>query len=176
MRRVTLFKGMRAARNPRARSVHLSLEILEDRVVPSGTPTGGQAGYATPGVELLNNGAVSPAGSAGQPAGFSPGQISQAYGFNQITFNNGTVRGDGSGQTIAIVDAYNQPNILSNLQTFDLTYGLAAPPSFTVVNQSGGSTLPAADQGWGLEESLDVEWAHAMAPGAKDRAGRGQQQ
>jgi hypothetical protein len=36
----------------------------------------------------------------------SPAQISQAYGFNQITFNNGTVQGDGTGQTIAIVDAY----------------------------------------------------------------------
>jgi subtilase family serine protease len=158
MRRVTLFAGMRAARNPRARSIRLNLEILEDRVVPSG--------YANPGVELLTPGAVSPAGGAGQPAGFSPSQISQAYGFNGITFNNGSVRGDGSGQTIAIVDAYNQPNITSNLQTFDSTYGLPDPPNFTVVNQNGGSTLPAADQGWGLEISLDVEWAHAMAPGA----------
>jgi hypothetical protein len=87
-------------------------------------------------------GEASPAGGPGQPVGFSPSQISQAYGFNQITFNNGTVKGDGSGQTIAIVDAYNQPNIASDLQTFDSMYGIAAPPSFTVVNQTGGSTLP----------------------------------
>src|SRR6185437_2581975 len=87
--------------------------------VPSGTPLGEPSGYATPGVEMVNAGAVSPAGGPGQPAGFSPSQISQAYGFNRITFNNGTVRGDGSGQTIAIVDAYNQPNIISNLHTFD---------------------------------------------------------
>src|SRR6185437_12950022 len=119
MRRITLFPGMRAARNPRARSIRLNLEILEDRVVPSGTPLGEPSGYATPGVEMVNAGAVSPAGGPGQPAGFSPSQISQAYGFNRITFNNGTVRGDGSGQTIAIVDAYNQPNIISNLHTFD---------------------------------------------------------
>ncbi|MGA3068471.1 MAG: S53 family peptidase, partial [Tepidisphaeraceae bacterium] len=75
--------------------------------------------------------------------------------------------GNGSGQTIAIVDAYNDPNIASNLATFDSTWGLAAPPSLKVVNESGGSSLPAANSTWDLEISLDVEWAHAMAPGAK---------
>jgi subtilase family serine protease len=110
--------------------------------------------------------AFNPRGGPGQPGGFSPAQISQAYGFNRITFNDGTVQGDGTGQTIAIVDAYSQPDISSDLQTFDATYGLPAPPNFTVVNQNGGTSLPAADQGWGLEISLDVEWAHAMAPKA----------
>jgi subtilase family serine protease len=100
------------------------------------------------------------------PPGYGPSQISQAYGFNQITFNNGTIKGDGTGQTIAIIDAYDQPNIAGDLATFDATYGLPAPPSFTKVNENGGTTYPAADQGWGLEISLDVEWAHAMAPGA----------
>src|SRR5262249_41943798 len=100
------------------------------------------------------------------PGGFSPQQISQAYGFNQISFSNGTIKGDGSGQTIAIVDAYSQPNIASDLATFDSTYGIAAPPRFTVVNQTGGTSLPTSNTSWGLEESLDVEWAHAMAPGA----------
>ncbi|HEY7326763.1 MAG TPA: hypothetical protein VH592_03940 [Gemmataceae bacterium] len=101
-----------------------------------------------------------------QPLGFSPQQISKAYNFNDITFNQGTIKGDGSGQTIAIVDPYSQPNITGDLQTFDSTFGLSAPPTFTVVNQSGGNALPVADATWGLEESLDVEWAHAMAPGA----------
>jgi subtilase family serine protease len=125
-----------------------------------------------PGAEVLvptlraGTYAVTPNGSPGQPGGLSPQQVSQAYGFNQITFDNGTIRGDGSGQTIAIVDAYNQPNIASDLQTFDATYGLPAPPNFVVVNENGGGSLPAANQSWGLEESLDVEWAHAMAPGA----------
>src|SRR5262249_45066694 len=50
--------------------------------------------------------------------------------------------------------------------TFDARWGLPAPPSFTVVNQTGGTTRPAKNQGWGLEISLDVEWAHAVAPGA----------
>jgi hypothetical protein len=122
--------------------------------------------FVTPDVLLANADGMSPSAGSGQPAGFSPQQIRQAYGFNPIYFSNGTIKGDGSGQTIAIVDAYNQPNIRSDLAAFDSMYGLPAPPSFTVVNQTGGSTLPATDTGWGMEESLDVEWAHAMAPGA----------
>ncbi len=126
----------------------------------------GRESFATPGAIVVNPDGASPDGEPGQPNGFSPQQISQAYGFNQITFNNGTVQGNGAGQTIAIVDAYSQPNIVSDLAQFDSTYGLAAPPSFSVVNQTGGSTLPSADANWGNEESLDVEWAHAMAPQA----------
>ncbi len=121
--------------------------------------------FATPDVLLAPANGRSSAGPSGQPAGFSPGQIRQAYGFTPITFN-GTIQGDGSGQTIALVDAYNQPNISSDLRAFDSMYGLPAPASFTVVNQTGGSVLPAVDAGWGMEESLDVEWAHALAPGA----------
>jgi hypothetical protein len=101
---------------------------------------------------------------------FNPTQIRHAYGFDQISFINGqgqSVAGDGTGQTIAIVDAFNQPNIVTDLQKFDQTFGLAAPPSLQVVNQTGGSTLPANDVGWGEEISLDVEWAHAIAPQAK---------
>ena len=166
MRRVPLFAGVRAAKNRRARSVRPCLEILEDRVVPSADPTNGLVGYASPPAEVVRSSDAAPMGGPGQPPGFSPQQISQAYGFNQIYFNNGTIKGDGTGQTIAIVDAYNQPNIAGDLHSFDSTYGLADPPSFRVVNQNGGANLPAADQGWGLEISLDVEWAHAMAPGA----------
>jgi len=99
------------------------------------------------------------------PFGFSPAQVQTAYGFNNISF--GGVAGDGSRETIAIVDAYDDPNIQSDLNTFDAQYGL---PATTVirVNETGGVTYPTSDQtgGWELEESLDVEWAHAMAPGA----------
>jgi subtilase family serine protease len=166
MRRITLSPGVRAARISRAHSIRPCLEILEDRLLPAVAPTSGVVSMAVPGVSLISFSAISPNGGPGQPGGFSPQQISQAYGFNQIRFDNGAIQGDGSGQTIAIVDAYNQPNIASDLQTFDSTYGLAAPHSFAVVNENGGSSLPAADQSWGLEISLDVEWAHAMAPEA----------
>jgi subtilase family serine protease len=144
---------------------HLQLEELETRLTPS---TDLLSHAATPDFHVINSGSASSsvAPAASLPGGFGPQQISQAYGFNQITFSNGSIKGDGSGQTIAIIDAYNQPNITSDLATFDSTYGLAAPPKFTVVNETGGTSLPASDTNWGVEESLDVEWAHAMAPGA----------
>lgn len=166
MRRFTLSSWVRAARMSRPHSVRPCLEMLEDRLVPTIGSTSGLADVAVPQAELLSSAAVTANGSAGQPAGFSPAQIHQAYGFNQITFDNGAIPADASGQTIALIDAYNQPNIASDLQTFDAAYGLPAPPSFTVVNQNGSSSLPSTNASWGLEESLDVEWAHALAPRA----------
>jgi subtilase family serine protease len=99
------------------------------------------------------------------PSIFTPAQIQQAYSFNQIRFatSSGSVIGTGAGQTIAIVDAYDDPRIMSDLVTFDRRFGIADPPSFTVVKQSG----TVANAGWSSETALDVEWAHAMAPGAR---------
>ncbi|HET6881498.1 MAG TPA: S53 family peptidase [Pirellulales bacterium] len=101
-------------------------------------------------------------------SGDTPGQISNAYGFNQVSFNYGnqTVAGNGAGQTIAIVDAYGDSNITSDLHAFDKEFGLP-DPVLNVVNQNGGTRLPGNNSGWALETSLDVEWAHAMAPQAK---------
>lgn len=101
-------------------------------------------------------------------AGFTPAQIRQAYGFNQITLASGktTVAATGQGQTIAIVDAYNDPNIVTDLHTFDLQFGLT-DPTLTRVSQTGSNTkLPATNADWDREISLDVEWAHAIAPKA----------
>jgi hypothetical protein len=100
---------------------------------------------------------------------FTPIQIRHAYGFDRIGFvdaTRGLVAGDGSGMTIGIVDAFDDPNIASDLAHFDSTYGLPAPPMFTKVNQTGGTTYPAPNRGWATEIALDVEYAHAMAPGA----------
>jgi subtilase family serine protease len=106
-----------------------------------------------------------PAASSGI-SGYTPAQIKAAYGISSLSF--GSTSADGTGQTIAIIDAYNDPNIASDLAAFDAAMGIAAPPSFKVVNQNGGSTLPGTDpsQGWEGEIALDVEWAHAIAPGA----------
>jgi subtilase family serine protease len=143
-------------RRPASISMRPQLEALEDRRVPAVF----SPAYLLPG----GPGDVSPQSSPG-PVGYSPAQVKQAYGFNQIVF--GAVVGDGTGQTIAIVDAGDDPTIAADLLAFDQAYGLPAPPSFTVVNQRGGSTLPPPVSGWSLETSLDVEWAHAIAPGAK---------
>jgi hypothetical protein len=107
---------------------------------------------------------VKAAGGLAPSGGYSPAQLRQAYGFNQISF--GSIKGDGTGQTIALIDAYDDPNIAGDLAAFDSALGIPAPPSFKKVNQTGGMSYPTVDANWGLETSLDVEWAHGMAPGA----------
>lgn len=97
---------------------------------------------------------------------FTPAEIRQAYGINTISQN-------GAGETIAIVDAYNDPDITGDVSSFDSMYSLQqfnvpGGPTFKVLNQTGGTSVPpnAAPGNWDLEESLDVEWAHAIAPKA----------
>jgi subtilase family serine protease len=102
--------------------------------------------------------------------GYTPAQLKHAYGLDQI-------KGDGTGQTIAIVDAFDNPGLVSStaanfntsdLHQFDVGLGLPDPPSFVKVAQDGSTNYPPADPtgGWETEEDLDVEWAHALAPGA----------
>ena len=135
-----------------------AFEALESRALLSASP-----------LSALNaHPLISPLVTNTVPYGYTPAQISQAYGFNQIAFTtaSGSVSGTGAGQTIAIVDAYNDPNIVNDLKAFDSQFALAAPPKLTVVNENGSSRLPAASASWAMEISLDVEWAHAIAPGA----------
>jgi hypothetical protein len=112
-------------------------------------------------------------------SGYTPAQIRQAYGFDAISFTSSTtsattltpsatasIVGTGAGQTIAIVEAYRDPTIAADLRHFDRQYHLP-DTSLVQVNQKGGSKLPAVDAGWAQETALDVEWAHAVAPGAK---------
>jgi len=97
---------------------------------------------------------------------FNGAQIQHAYGMDAVTLydiNGNPVQGDGSGETIAIVDAYRELNIASDLAHFDALYGLPDPPSFTEIYAQG---TPSGNTGWGLEIALDVEYAHSMAPGA----------
>ena len=96
----------------------------------------------------------------------SPAQLRHAYGIDQISFtgpDGTTVAGNGSGQTIAIVEEGVDPTLGADLTTFDQFYGIPAPPSFSVVDQNGVTTQNVDIVG---EASLDVEWAHAVAPGA----------
>lgn len=101
------------------------------------------------------------------PSGLSPTQIQLAYGWAST---------GGSGQTIAIVDAYNDPTAESDLNTFSQQYGLPKTCAstgggqpcfvFTKVDQNGSTRYPRTDAGWALEISLDIQWAHAIAPQA----------
>jgi subtilase family serine protease len=96
-----------------------------------------------------------PGATTSSPTGYSPTEIYGAYGINQIASS-------GAGETIAIIDAYGSPTVQSDLANFDTTYELPAA-DLVVVKQPG---LSGSDSGWALETSLDVEWAHAIAPGA----------
>jgi V8-like Glu-specific endopeptidase len=104
--------------------------------------------------------------TSASPVGLTPAQIRKAYGYDQIQFGGTT--GDGSGQTVAIVDAYHSPTMLQDLRTFDAAFGLSDPPSFIQVAQDGSQNYPSVDPtgGWAIETALDVEWVHALAPKA----------
>jgi subtilisin-like proprotein convertase family protein len=140
---------------PRRPALSSRLELLEDRTLPS-------ASNLTGIVAQTFHNIVAEYGPGQSPGGYWPSQIRQAYGFNQLSL-------DGTGQTIAIVDAYSDPNLSSDLAAFDSQFSLSAPPSFLQVSQTGGpsSSVPTdSTGGWEVEEALDVEWAHAIAPKA----------
>jgi subtilase family serine protease len=97
-------------------------------------------------------------------SGYTPSQIAAAYGVGGVTFQSSTgakVDGDGSGQTIAIIDLYHDPNLQASLNAFDAQYSLPNV-ALDVIDQAGNQT----NSDWAVEETLDVEWAHAIAPGA----------
>jgi hypothetical protein len=145
----------RRSRRPAKPSRPATMQPLEARQFMSVTvPT------AEPDVSLIA------AASTGTVVGYTPAEVRTAYGFSSLSFSSGKVAATGAGQTIAIVDAYSDPNIASDLSKFDTQFGLAAA-ALSVVNQTGGTTLPSANASWAEEISLDVEWAHAIAPGAK---------
>jgi len=150
---------------------------------PSGSPSSGSrpvgaAGSVTPVTEPARTGSLSPgvtpatarhtvtahgADEAVAPPGYSPAQMTAYLGLT----------GDGKGQTIAIVDATDDPDIAADAETFSQQYGLpgvcgsgGAPGDCFTLDVGQQSASAGSDPGWALETSLDVEWAHAIAPDA----------
>jgi subtilase family serine protease len=114
------------------------------------------AGKANPAVPPTFSCQTSPSGSC-----FGPAQIRAAYGIDQVD-------ADGAGRTIVIVDAFQSPTIQHDLDLFDAVFELpdttvqiVAPDGLTPFNQADPNQT-----GWAGEISLDVEWAHAIAPAA----------
>ena len=114
----------------------------------AGLSGGGMNGVSTPPihVNLSRSGAE-----------YMPSQIRHAYGFDQLATT-------GAGQTIAIVDAYGSPTITADLAHFSTQFGLPTA-ALTLAYPAGKPTT--TDPGWAMETSLDVEWAHAIAPSAR---------
>lgn len=98
---------------------------------------------------------------------YDPFQMRHAYGIDSL-INAGFT---GAGRTIVIIDSFQSPSLPTDLDTFDTTYGLPARSTFfTQVAPDGLTPFDPSNPdmvGWSSEITLDVEWAHAIAPGAK---------
>jgi kumamolisin len=132
-------KGVRA-------HTHLQVFVPEQTVTPFAGPPFAGLGFETPASLACVYSLVTRANSCNP----------------NLVFANPT----GGFGAIALVDAFHDPTALTDLQRFSTQFGLKAP-NLTVVFAAG--TKPAQDPtgGWELEESLDLQWAHAMAPDAK---------
>ena len=98
-------------------------------------------------------------GGGGIPAGYAPVDLQSAYNLTSASSKN------GNGETVAIVDAYNDPNALSDLNTYRTEFHLPTCTScFTQVNQNGGTTLPRNSSSWSEEISLDLDMVSAICP------------
>jgi len=138
---------------------HTNVELM----IPSGRSTSAAPGF----------GAVTPASTTPAP-GFvaeTPASLGCVYflvstrvaGCNPLT---ATLNPSGGSKVIAIVDAFDDPNAATDLATFSIQFGLPAA-NFSKVFASGVKPPQDPTGGWELEASLDIEWAHAMAPSAK---------
>jgi subtilase family serine protease len=118
--------------------------------------------YTRPHV-VINATTTNPSDLSAPPtSAFTPSMIRHAYGFDAIS-------NQGAGQTIAVIDAYDDANIESDLVTFSSQFNLpsctSASGCFMTLYASG--SRPEASPQWAIETALDVEWAHAIAPQAK---------
>jgi hypothetical protein len=101
--------------------------------------------------------------TSGEAGGLTPADLASAYAYDPT---------GGSGQTVAVVDAYNDPKIEEDLARFDAKYGLAACTRangcLRVVGELGTNKLPPNDkEGWSYETSLDVEAVRAVCQGCR---------
>ena len=149
----------------------LSLERLEKRQLLSIAPIHVAVPQPLPPMTALQPGDYLPIPGVTVPvpgAIFVPAQIQRAYGLNQVT-------DQGQGETIALVDAYSQPNIRNDISVFSSDFGLPqmdgknGDPTLSVLVPTGQPTpidapTSGPNAGWGIEISLDVEWAHSIAP------------
>jgi subtilase family serine protease len=95
-----------------------------------------------------------------QVACYSPNQIERAYDLPAL-YAKGY---NGAGKTIVIVDSFGSTTVRHDLAVFDAAFHLPAPPSFKIIQPAGA--VPHPNSGWAGETDLDVEYSHAIAPGA----------
>jgi Fibronectin type III domain len=106
--------------------------------------------------------AVLPDASEPTPAGYLPSELQAAYGLTAASAS------DGATQTVALVDAYDDPNAEADLAVYRSQFGLAACSTangcFAKVNQTGGTSYPSPNTGWSEEISVDLDMVSAICP------------
>ncbi len=102
---------------------------------------------------VTKGGTATPSATTTYSSGYAPADLVKAY----------SIPRNGSTNTIAIVDAYANPNAQADLDKYRGQFGLGQK-TITQVNQTGGTTLPAGDVGWGQAEALDLDMASAACP------------
>jgi kumamolisin len=136
-------KGINAHTN--IRFVVPNTPLVRAAVSPNLPPYAGY-GYETPASLACIHGLVTPV--------------------NGCNPNSVTAVAKGGSRAIAIVDAYHYPAALADLQAFSKQFGLPVPTTSSFQTVYANGVQPARDLGWELEEALDIEYAHAMAPNA----------
>ncbi len=143
---------------------------------PAGSAATMAAAASAPAI-AVKSGVLHPVGGMPAPSqancvasGFyhclTPQQVETAYNLAPL-YRHGVT---GKGETIVIVDSFGSPTIMKDLAVFDRQFRLPAPPSFRIIAPAG--KIPKWNPGnsdmtgWGGETTLDVEYAHAIAPGA----------
>src|SRR5579863_1359009 len=136
-----------------------------------------KAPTAAPPTIVVKSGVVHPTGGLSTPSqancvesGFyhclTPEQVETAYNLTPL-YRHGVT---GKGETIVIVDSFGSPTVMKDLAVFDRQFKLPAPPAFRIIAPAGKIPKWNPDDsdmtGWGGETTLDVEYAHAIAPGA----------
>jgi subtilase family serine protease len=142
---------------PAATAAPLTRASLHAARVCSSAPVG----YAHCDAQAMVNSSGTTVASTA-PKGLTPANIRSAYALSATA---------GSGKTVAIVAAYNDPTAEADLAVYRKTFGLPACTKangcFRKVNQSGGSTMPPVDAGWATEISLDLDMVSATCPACK---------
>ncbi len=146
---------------------NLSLERLEERQLLSTVPLATLSALPPMLPDIQPGGIIPLSSPTSYPSAvYTPSQVRTAYGVNKIP-------DEGQGMTVAIVDAYSQPYIQSDVNTFSSLFGLpqmdgvGGDPTLSIMVPPGQSTPPPANTEpgtWGREISLDVEWVHSIAP------------
>jgi len=135
----------------------LAVTLSSSALLLLGTPTADAYSPHQKAWEANHPVHVKPSATHSYQYGLNPAQVRHAYGLDKLSQT-------GAGQTIAIVDAYGSPTIQNDLQVFNNQFNLP-PANLQVVYPNGKPRK--TDPGWALETSMDVEWAHAIAPDAK---------